>query len=273
MLTSKKQAAALAIAIFAFTIGIVAAADEPDCSVKHPKTGKFYDLSPLIRKDSDQDWTPDTGDDTSMSFKLNVCHVVLQKELDVKNPDGIASWGKISKGTSLGKMSKYPFFRGDSLLLEYKDGEDCPNTGGNYKKSTLIRFICDTSINGQGNPYLLSRSNDCNFWFEWRTPVACPVDNPSSTSGGGVFGTIVGVAILVYLFGGIAYNRVVHHARGLKQIPNYHVWVEAFDFIKDMAIILLAKCYRPRRSQTYHNLPVDSEINTLIDDDYEDDEV
>jgi len=79
--------------------------------------------------------------------------------------------------------------------------------------------------------------------------------------------------VAVYLLGGIAYNRVVHHARGLKQIPNYHWWAEAFDFIKDMFVILLAKCYRPKRSQTYHNLPVDSEINTLIDDDYEDDEV
>lgn len=42
----------------------------------------------------------------------------------------------------------------------------------------------------------------------------------------------LGVALFVYIAGGIAYNRIVHHARGLKQIPNYHSWVEAFDFIK-----------------------------------------
>lgn len=36
----------------------------------------------------------------------------------------------------------------------------------------------------------------------------------------------------VYFLGGIAYNRIVHHARGLKQIPNYQIWVEGFDFIK-----------------------------------------
>ncbi|KAF9996588.1 Cation-independent mannose-6-phosphate receptor CI-MPR [Entomortierella chlamydospora] len=213
MSTSKKQVTAFAIAILALTFSAVVAADEPACSVKHPTTGKFYDLSPLTRKDSEQDWSPDTGDDKSWDFKLNVCHDVLQKELDVKYPDSIASWGKKTKGTSLG------------------------------------------------------------YWFEWRTPVACPTERPSSTSGGGVFGVIIGVAFLVYFFGGIAYNRIVHHARGMKQIPNYHVWAEGFDFIKDMAVILLAKCYRPKRSQTYHNLPVDSEINTLIDDDYEDDEV
>ncbi|KAF9967785.1 Cation-independent mannose-6-phosphate receptor CI-MPR, partial [Modicella reniformis] len=82
----------------------------------------------------------------------------------------------------------------------------------------------------------------------------------------------IGVVIFVYIAGGVAYNRIVHNARGMKQIPNYQTWIEAFDFIKDMAIILISKCYKPRRSQTYHNLPVDSEINTLIDD-YEDDEV
>ncbi|KAF9436241.1 Cation-independent mannose-6-phosphate receptor CI-MPR [Entomortierella beljakovae] len=273
MQTSMKQVVAIALAVLALSISVVAA-DEPDCSVKHPTTGKIHDLSPLIRKDSDKDWVPDTdGDDKSTDFKLNVCHTVLHTELDVKYPDDIASWGKKTKGSSLGKLSKVPFFRGDSLLLEYKGGDFCPNTNNNYKKSTTIRFLCDNSVSGLGNPYLISNNNDCNYWFEWRTPAACPTDRTTNTNGGGVFGTIIGVVVLVYILGGVAYNRVVHHARGLKQIPNYHAWAEAFDFIKDMIIILVANCYRPKRSQTYHNLPVDSEINTLIDDDYEDDEV
>lgn len=42
----------------------------------------------------------------------------------------------------------------------------------------------------------------------------------------------IGVVVAVYFLGGIAYNRIVHHARGLKQIPNYQIWVEGFDFIK-----------------------------------------
>ncbi|KAF9962101.1 Cation-independent mannose-6-phosphate receptor CI-MPR [Mortierella alpina] len=271
MLTLNKRLAAVAIAILALAVGI-AAAEELDCTVTHPTTGKFYDLRPLIRKDSEQDYTPNTGTEKAMDFKLNVCHTVLQKDLDVKNPDDIAAWGKKIKGTSLGKLSQNPFFKGDSLLLEYKDGDECPNAQY-YKKSTLIRFVCDTSVKGQGTPYLIANNNDCNFWFEWHTPAACATDRPSGGSTGGVFGTIIGVAVFVYFVGGIAYNRIVHHARGLKQIPNYQSWVDGFDFIKDMVIILFAKCYRPKRSQTYHNLPVDSEINTLIDDDYEDDEV
>ncbi|KAG0379837.1 Cation-independent mannose-6-phosphate receptor CI-MPR [Mortierella sp. AD032] len=275
MLPLKKQAFVftIAMAFIALTTRTVAAADDLDCTVTHPSTGKFYDLRPLIRKDNDEDWKPDSGKDASMEFRLNVCQRVQLKELDLKDPEGVASWGKKNKGTSLGTLSKTPKFRGDSLLLEYEGGDECLNAD-NYKKSTLIQFICDTTVSGQGNPFLISHSNECTYWFVWRTPAACPVDRPSGGGAGGVFGTIIGVTVAVYFLGGIAYNRIVHHARGLKQIPNYQIWVEGFDFIKDMAIILFAKCYRPKRSQSsYHNLPVDSEINTLIDDDYEDDEV
>lgn len=47
-----------------------------------------------------------------------------------------------------------------------------------------------------------------------------------------VVSSSVGVAIVVYIAGGVAYNRIVNNARGLKQIPNYKAWAEAFDFIK-----------------------------------------
>lgn len=60
----------------------------------------FFSL-PFFRLSRD-DWVPDTGNDDQIQYKLNVCHTVLYKELDVKNPDGVASWGKRGKGRSLG---------------------------------------------------------------------------------------------------------------------------------------------------------------------------
>lgn len=42
----------------------------------------------------------------------------------------------------------------------------------------------------QGNPYLISSSNDCSYWFVWRTPAACSTDRPSGGNGGGIFGTM-----------------------------------------------------------------------------------
>lgn len=58
-----------------------------------------------------QDYTPNTGTEKTMDFKLNVCHTVLQKDLDVKNPDDIAAWGKKIKGTSLGYVAFFFFLR------------------------------------------------------------------------------------------------------------------------------------------------------------------
>lgn len=41
----------------------------------------------------------------------------------------------------------------------------------------------------------------------------------------------MGVFALVYLVGGIVYQRTVMHARGWRQIPHYSVWASALGFI------------------------------------------
>lgn len=52
------------------------------------------------------------------------------------------------------------------------------------------------------------------------------------------------IAFLVYLIGGIAYQRAVMHQRGWRQLPNYGVWAGFFGFIKDMFIALTSSCIR-----------------------------
>ncbi|KAF8979607.1 Cation-independent mannose-6-phosphate receptor [Haplosporangium bisporale] len=177
----------LALTVTTLALAIGALAQDPDCTVTH--NGKFYDLRPLI-KESGEDWVPDTGNDNAIQYKLNVCHTVLYDQLDVKNPSDVASWGKRGKGRSLGQLSKTPFFRSENLLLEYTKGDECLNTDGSIKRSTLIHFVCDTSVSGQGKPVLVADNNECNFWFEWRTPSACATDKPKSDNSGGVFGTM-----------------------------------------------------------------------------------
>lgn len=41
----------------------------------------------------------------------------------------------------------------------------------------------------------------------------------------------MGVFAVVYLVGGIVYQRTVMHARGWRQIPHYHAWSAALGFI------------------------------------------
>ena len=47
-----------------------------------------------------------------------------------------------------------------------------------------------------------------------------------------------GVAFVVYLVGGIVYQRAVMHQRGWRQLPNYNLWAGIASFVKDMVIVM-----------------------------------
>lgn len=68
----------------------------------------------------------------------------------------------------------------------------------------------------------------------------------------------------VYLLGGILYKRIVHQASGMDQLPHADVWYGVWDRVKDMGLILFARCCsgrgRGRRGDRgYMSLPVDEE--------------
>jgi cation-dependent mannose-6-phosphate receptor len=57
-----------------------------------------------------------------------------------------------------------------------------------------------------------------------------------------VFSAII--AILVYVIGGVVYQRVVMHQRGWRQLPNYVLWASIATFLKDIVIISTSSCLR-----------------------------
>ncbi|CAJ0836454.1 15298_t:CDS:2 [Entrophospora sp. SA101] len=205
-------------------------ADPPErtpCTFLNITTNKIYNLNPLTKSSGD-DWIVE-GYDTGYTFRINICHELLY---DVGTKVGI--WGE--KENERG---------GDKVILKYKYGNYCP--GDNAKRSSLISFTCDQSVNGIGSPTFVD-TDDCTYFFEWRTPVACPTDVTNATmSGLGVFFTIFIIALIVYLIGGIVYNRM------------------------DMFLSLFVQCsiFKPKHSRrSYTNLPGD-ESNVLISDDFE----
>jgi cation-dependent mannose-6-phosphate receptor len=52
------------------------------------------------------------------------------------------------------------------------------------------------------------------------------------------------IAILVYVVGGIVYQRAVMHQRGWRQLPNYALWAGIAGFVSDMFVILFSSCMR-----------------------------
>lgn len=159
-----------------------------------------------------------------------------------------------------------PIFRGRKLIMNYTDGSPCgddtnrlrtrklkddddddegDSDGDDKKKdhkyravrrkSTLISFICDhDSLAPKAHVSFIGASPDeCTYVFEARSMAACGgVIDPQQTLGpGGVFGVIFLIAAVVYLLGGIAYQRTVMHQRGWRQLPNYNLWAGIFGFV------------------------------------------
>jgi len=240
----------------------VALALDDDCTFSHEITNNYYDLRSLKREQG-EDWTIK---DSKTQYLLNVCHKILYPNSGLKNADAT---GAIVTGdpkvSSLGEYNTRPYLQGDKLVLEYKSGDPCPNTES-YKKTTLISFICDKTVDNLGQPVFVGQSNDCGYFFEWRTPAACPTKRKIDTMGGwSVFLTIMFIAISVYLIGGVIYNRIIYNASGVYQLPHWEFWKGCWDFTCDMALIVLANCpIRPRRSpRNYRGLPNDDEAGLI----------
>ncbi|KAK7408397.1 Cation-independent mannose-6-phosphate receptor CI-MPR [Neonectria punicea] len=184
---------------------------------------------------------------------------------------------------SIGSESMELQSRGRKLVLQYTGGSPCgpettavakrdPQTDYDYeqknpdsndnssspeepekdkvrRKSTTISFLCDRDPGAtQANVYFVGTDPDeCAYFFEVRSSHACAhaePHKPGSVGPGSIFGLILVIAVLVYLLGGIFYNRTVAHARGWRQLPNYSLWAGIWSFICDLFVMALSACFR-----------------------------
>jgi cation-dependent mannose-6-phosphate receptor len=176
-----------------------------------------------------------------------------------------------SKIHSIGQQNDELLFRGKKLLLNYTMGSPCPDldedgepllskreiihddpdddedddddrkshkpTANQRRKSTLLTFTCDTSPQLATRPAIsfLGTPDHCAYIFEIRSRHACGGTTASHESGtlgpGGVFLVISGIALAVYVIGGVVYQRNVMHQRGWRQLPNYAMWAGLFGFV------------------------------------------
>ena len=245
----------------------IAAADPPKpCTIHSVSTGSFFDLRPLqlttegtkYQSASNESYHA-RGYDYPANFTINFCGPVVESLDDVEGvpnsrQKNVSAYYKDHRGDiySIGQQNDELLFRGKKLLLNYTQGSPCPDLDedGNpiddddfltrkvlrRRKSTLLTFACDTSpllsIRPAVNFY--GTLDHCTYVFEIRSRYACGGTTASEEKGtlgpGAVFGLIAGIALLVYLIGGIVYQRNVLHQRGWRQLPNYALWAGIFDF-------------------------------------------
>ncbi|KAI1781382.1 mannose 6-phosphate receptor domain-containing protein [Hypoxylon cercidicola] len=126
------------------------------------------------------------------------------------------------------------------------------------RKSAIVFFSCDRDP-GAGAAqvsFIATDPDECSYVFKAKSQHACAgvePHKPGSVGPGSVFLIIFAIAILVYLLGGIFYQRTVAHARGWKQLPNYTLWASVWSFICDFFVIATSSCARllPNR-RGYH---------------------
>ncbi|KAJ1334992.1 M6PR family protein [Microdochium nivale] len=153
----------------------------------------------------------------------------------------------------------------------FKNHEDSSNDNGSSgskdkskanrrRKSATIMFTCDKDPTAGAAiaSFIATDPEECNYVFKVRSQHACAgaePHKPGSVGPGSVFAIIFVVAILVYLLGGIFYNRTINHSRGWKQLPNYSLWAGLWSFLSDFFIIATSSCARllPNR-RGYHHL-------------------
>lgn len=157
------------------------------------------------------------GLDFPANFSVNICAPVLAPidVADVELPHNVSAYYKDSTGkaVSLGSVSTSPYFRGRSLLLEYKNGSPCvdPNTGAKtpFRRSSIFNFKCDADLASSRRAVVsyVANVNNCTYFFEVRTPHACPkIDKNESTSPIVIFLIITLVAVVVYFAGSALFN-------------------------------------------------------------------
>ncbi len=121
------------------------------------------------------------------------------------------------------------------------------------RKSTLLSLLCDRDPTLSTHPFLsfLGTPDHCIYVFEARSRYFCGGSTSSSEPGslgpGGVFGVIIVIALLAYLVGGCAYQRIVMRQRGWRQCPNYAVWMGLVGFVKVSCYSAPSCCFTRRR--------------------------
>ncbi|KAK4160424.1 mannose-6-phosphate receptor binding domain-containing protein [Cladorrhinum sp. PSN259] len=127
------------------------------------------------------------------------------------------------------------------------------------RKSATISFLCDHDPETPtAASFVGTDPDECAYFFEVRSQHACAIaepHKPGSVGPGSVFAIIFFIAVLVYVMGGVFYQRNVAHARGWRQLPNYSLWAGIWNFVVDTFTILTSSCARiiPRR-RGYHTL-------------------
>ncbi|KNZ72943.1 Putative mannose 6-phosphate receptor-like protein [Termitomyces sp. J132] len=231
--------------LLALSFVLCMAEDEFPCTIHHE--GRYYDLNPL-KSNQDYEFRTPGGN----LFTINVCRRPLKESFGLKDVDDstVAGFVRLDHGDfSIGTVNTTLSTFDSNIRLTLTGGSRCKlkSDDTELRGSTIVDFVCDTSVFGTGQPRLVAQfppggdEEACGYLLQWKTHVACPTHEPGRAWGFLAFliFTLIGLALL-YLIAGTLYNHYVLRLQGFDQIPRfsllsmrYHV-SEVADWFKDL---------------------------------------
>ncbi|XP_037376580.1 cation-independent mannose-6-phosphate receptor isoform X2 [Talpa occidentalis] len=147
-----------------------------ECSVRNGSA--LIDLSPLIHRtggyEAYDESEEDEESDTNPDFYINICQP-LNPMHGVACPAGAAVCKVPVDGNpiDIGRVTGPPAFNpvANEVYLNFESSTPCA-TNSLFNYTSLIVFHCKRGVS-MGTPKLL-RTSDCDFVFEWETPLVCP---------------------------------------------------------------------------------------------------
>ncbi|KAF6364588.1 insulin like growth factor 2 receptor [Rhinolophus ferrumequinum] len=147
----------------------------PECSVKNGSS--IIDLSPLIHRTGGYEAYDESEDDTSDTnpdFYINICQP-LNPIHGLPCPAGAAVCKVPVNGApiDIGRVSGPPILNpvANEVYLNFESSTPCL-ADKHFNYTSLIAFHCKRGVS-MGTPELL-RTSECDFVFEWETPLVCP---------------------------------------------------------------------------------------------------
>ncbi|XP_060061207.1 cation-independent mannose-6-phosphate receptor isoform X2 [Erinaceus europaeus] len=146
-----------------------------ECSVRNGSS--VIDLSPLIHRTAGYeafDESEDKDEDSGPDFYINICEP-LNPMHGVACPAGTAVCKVPVDGDpiDIGRVTGPPILNpiANEVYLNFESSTPCA-ADSHFNYTSLITFHCKRGIS-MGTPKLI-RTSDCDFVFEWETPLVCP---------------------------------------------------------------------------------------------------
>ncbi|KAG0146922.1 hypothetical protein CROQUDRAFT_656717 [Cronartium quercuum f. sp. fusiforme G11] len=189
------------------------------CTMIHPVTKGIVDLNRLTRV-TGTDYTV-VDEESGDEFKINVCKAVLTETWGIEKADrvGIYKVREREKGESLGSWNSTLRPHGTSASIQYRDGSPC-KTHPDQNMGSIISFECAHDVWHTGNPVFAGSIDGCQYFFTWRTSLACASSVQRSLWHSMSMVLVVGFVIfLVYFVLFFFYRRFHLNLRGREQFP------------------------------------------------------